>query len=71
MKELFLIRKADVSAQNPKYLNENLRENETGMKILKEIEEENGCFKISDLDINGNDLAEAGRKNSKHPRSAC
>ena len=60
VKELFLIRKADVSAQNPKYLNENLRENETGMKILKEIEEENGCFKISDLDINGNDLAEAG-----------
>ncbi|MBQ8014779.1 MAG: hypothetical protein IJ264_01175, partial [Clostridia bacterium] len=60
VKELFLIRKADVSAQNPKFLNESLRENEAGMKILEEIEEENGCFKISDLDINGNDLAEAG-----------
>ncbi len=60
VKELFLIRKADVSAQNPKFLQESLRENEAGIKILKEIEEETGCFKISDLDINGNDLAEAG-----------
>ncbi len=60
VKELFLVRKADVSAQNPRFLQESLLENETGFKTLKEIEEETGCFKISDLDIDGNDLAEAG-----------
>lgn len=60
VKELFLVREADVSAQNPKFLKESLAENEIGKKTLEEIENENACFKISDLAVNGKDLAEAG-----------
>ncbi len=60
VRELFLVREADVSAQNPKFLQESLAENEVGIKILEEIEAENACFKISDLAVNGKDLAEAG-----------
>ncbi|MBQ2694046.1 MAG: HD domain-containing protein [Clostridia bacterium] len=60
VKELFLVREADVSAQNPKFLKESLAENEIGKKKLEEIENENTCFKISDLAVNGKDLAEAG-----------
>ncbi len=60
VKELFLVREADVSAQNPKFLKESLAKNAVGMKIIEEIENENACFKISDLAVNGKDLAEAG-----------
>lgn len=60
VKELFLVREADVSAQNPKYLNESLAENEIGKKVLEEIENESSCFKIGDLAVNGKDLAAAG-----------
>lgn len=60
VKELFLVREADVSAQNPKFLKESLVENEIGKKTLEEIENENACFKISDLAVNGKELAEAG-----------
>ena len=60
VKELFEIRKADVSAQNPKFLAESLAENEAGKKLLTEIENEAACFKISDLAINGSDLINSG-----------
>lgn len=58
--ELFEIRKADISAQNPKFLQEGLDSNEFGLNILNEIEKENSCLKISDLAVNGNDLEKAG-----------
>lgn len=60
VKELFLVRAADVSAQNPKFIPESLAENKIGMEILGEIEKEDTCFKISDLAVNGKELAEAG-----------
>lgn len=60
VKELFLVREADVSAQNPKFLKDSLAENEIGKNTLEEIENENSCFKIGDLAVNGKDLAEAG-----------
>lgn len=60
VEELFEIRKADVSAQNPKFLDECLEANEIGLKILEDIREENSCLKISDLAINGKDLENAG-----------
>ncbi len=60
VKELFLIREADVRAQNPKFLKDSLAENEIGKNTLEEIENENSCFKIGDLAVNGKDLAEAG-----------
>ncbi len=64
VKELFEIRKADVSAQNPKFLAESLAENEAGKKILTEIENEAACFKLSDLAINGSDLIKSGLPSS-------
>lgn len=60
VEELFEVRKADISAQNPKFLSEELKANETGLKIFNEIKAENSCLKIKDLAINGNDLEKAG-----------
>ena len=60
IRELFEIREADIRAQNPVFLNEGLEANKIGLKILEEIEAENACFRISDLAISGNDLAEVG-----------
>ncbi len=60
VKELFEVRKADVLAQNPKYHGESLHENEIGIKILSEIENEDACFKISDLAIGGRELESLG-----------
>ncbi len=58
--ELFKVRAADVAAQNPKFVEESIRENEIGLKMLKEIESEAACFKISDLEIDGKELADIG-----------
>ncbi len=58
--DLFEIRKADISAQNPEYIQEGLDANEAGLKILNEIQVENSCLKISDLAINGKDLENEG-----------
>ena len=60
IKELFEIRKADVSAQNPKFIEESLYENKIGLKILDEIEKESACFTVSDLAIGGKELEEIG-----------
>ena len=64
VKELFSIRKADISAQNPKFLDEEIIRNECGLKTLKEIEAEDACLKISDLAISGNDIISFGIKPS-------
>ncbi len=60
VKKLFSVREADVSAQNPKFLADSLKENEIGKKLLEEIENETLCFKIKDLAIDGKMLAELG-----------
>lgn len=60
VKNLFEIRKADILAQNPAFHEQSLKENETGLKILKEIETEENCFEINDLKINGNDIIALG-----------
>lgn len=60
VEELFEIRKADISAQNPRFLAEGLEANKIGLKILNEIKKENSCLKIGDLAINGKDLEKAG-----------
>lgn len=64
VKELFEIRKADVSAQNPKFLEEELARNEFGLKILEEIESEEKCFGITDLAIGGRELISLGLRPS-------
>lgn len=60
VRDLFEVRKADVSAQSPKFLTESLEANEKGLEIFREITEENACLKISDLAVNGRDLEKAG-----------
>lgn len=60
VENLFLVREADVLAQNPIFHGESLEQNRTGKKILDEIKNKNACFKISDLAVNGKILKEAG-----------
>ena len=64
VRDLFEVRRADVSAQNPVFLGESLNANEIGLRTLDGILKENCCFRISDLAVNGKDLEEAGIKPS-------
>ena len=60
VKDLFEIRKADISAQNPKFFNEEIERNLCGLKILEEIASEDKCFKVTDLAISGRDITALG-----------
>ncbi len=60
VRDLFDIRESDIRAQNPVFLTEGLEANKTGLAVLNEIEKENACFRITDLEISGKDLAAAG-----------
>ena len=56
VEKLFLIREADVLAQNPEFHAESLEQNNIGKKTLDEIKSEDSCFKISDLAVDGRKL---------------
>lgn len=60
--ELFEIREADIRAQNPLFLSEGLEQNRKGKELFESVLSSECVFKITDLDINGNDLIEAGVK---------
>ncbi len=60
VENLFYIREANVLAQNPKFHAESLAQNETGKKTLEEIKNEENCFKISDLAVDGRKLENIG-----------
>ena len=60
VENLFHIREADVLAQSPEFHKESLSQNETGKKILEEIKNEENCFKISDLAVDGRKLENIG-----------
>ena len=60
VENLFLVREADILAQNPRFHAESLEENKTGKKILEQIKEEDMCFKIKDLAIDGKVLENIG-----------
>lgn len=64
VKELFNVRMADISAQNPKFIDEGTTSNKAGLETLEEIEKEDSCLKISDLAIGGNDIVLLGVKPS-------
>ncbi len=64
VKELFKVREADISAQNPVFFDEGIAANNSGLRILEEIENEEACFKISDLAIGGKELSDLGIKPS-------
>ncbi|MBQ8763498.1 MAG: HD domain-containing protein [Clostridia bacterium] len=60
VEKLFLIREADISAQNPVFYDEAAKQNKIGKKILQDIIEDNSCIKISDLAVDGKKLANIG-----------
>lgn len=60
IRELFAVRTADITAQNPIYLSEGLAAIEIGQRRLDEITAESRCFKLSDLEIGGNDIISLG-----------
>ncbi len=60
VENLFLVREADVLAQNPKFHDESLEQNKIGMKIFQDILKDNSCFKTSDLAVNGKMLTNIG-----------
>lgn len=60
VENLFLIREADILAQNPEFHAESLEQNKIGKKILDEIRNEEICFSISDLAIDGKTLENIG-----------
>lgn len=59
LRQLFQIKRADILAQNPEFLNrlELLAQSE---KLLDEILEQKLCFSLKDLQIGGEDLIESG-----------
>ncbi len=60
VRELFVVREADVRAQNPVFLAGSLNENEIGLSVLDELEKSRACFRITDLKIDGRDLIALG-----------
>lgn len=63
-KRFLSIKRGDILAQSPKYL-DNLEKLEKIYNIYKEIKAKNDCIKISDLKINGDDLIALGYKEGK------
>lgn len=60
IRELFDIRAADITAQNPKFLGEGMAAIAAGRATLDEIIAEDSCLKLRDLKINGNDIKTLG-----------
>ena len=60
VKELFLIREADIRAQSPDFIEEGLAEIKYGLSVIDEIEKNEACFTLKDLAINGSELMENG-----------
>lgn len=60
VRELFIIREADLRAQNPRFLEESLEDNRKGFEIFSEIIRNEACFTLKDLNINGGDLMAIG-----------
>lgn len=64
-KKLIEIRKADVMAQAPKFIEERFSKIGKLESLLKEIVDSQEAFQIKDLAINGNDLIAIGFKQGK------
>lgn len=58
--KLITVKKADISAQSPSKAQERLEKLKHVEETLIEVLEEDNCFTTKDLDLNGNDLIEAG-----------
>ena len=60
LRDLFLLREADIRAQNPAFAEESLESNKAGLEIVDEIVNEKPCLTVNDLAVNGKDLIESG-----------
>ena len=59
-RKLLAVKKADTLAQNPELIPDRIQKIETLQEILNSILEEQACFCIRDLDVNGNDIQSLG-----------
>lgn len=55
-RRLLEVRKADIKAQNPMYEKERLKKVRDIENLLEEVLQENECFSLKDLAVNGNDV---------------
>ncbi|NLM48980.1 MAG: CCA tRNA nucleotidyltransferase [Epulopiscium sp.] len=63
--DLLKVQLADSRAQNPKYIKEKEEQLQSLYEVYKEIKENNECFLIKDLAVNGEDLIRLGIKEGK------
>jgi tRNA nucleotidyltransferase (CCA-adding enzyme) len=63
--DLLKVQLADSRAQNPDYIKEKEKQLESLYEIYKEIKENNECFLLKDLAVNGQDLISLGIKEGK------
>ncbi|WP_058485848.1 CCA tRNA nucleotidyltransferase [Defluviitalea phaphyphila] len=63
--DLLKVQLADAKAQNPKFYKEKEERIKNIQRIYKEIKENNECFNLKDLAVNGGDLIKIGIKEGK------
>lgn len=61
-KNLFIIKRADIMAQNPVLMRKNLQKTDIAENIAEEIIKSGNCLSLKDLAVNGDDLIKAGIK---------
>jgi len=59
---LCYVKIGDISAQNPDFFDQRMNEVLSFLKIISEIIQEESCFQIKDLAVNGYDMMELGLK---------
>jgi tRNA nucleotidyltransferase (CCA-adding enzyme) len=64
-KRLLEVRKADIKGQKAEYEKERIEKINNIEKILEEVLQEQECFSLKNLAVNGNDLIEMGYKSGK------
>ena len=60
VRELFEVRLADVKAQSPDFLAEEIENNRKGLETLENYLSSNNCFSLRNLAVSGNDLMQIG-----------
>ena len=66
IQDLLILKKADMLAQSGFRKEEKTRIIKEAEKILNDLKQENACFKLKDLKINGKDLIDIGYNQGKH-----
>jgi tRNA nucleotidyltransferase (CCA-adding enzyme) len=69
-RRLLEVRKADIKGQKSNYEQSRIEKVNNIEEILEEVLQENECFSLKDLGVNGNDLMSIGYKSGKELGSA-